>query len=74
MRSALAFVRAVRNHQWHDAGYLCQATVQGSRDPMAKFAEAMAAMATLLCNELDITDEWIDMRIAAINHMEIHDI
>jgi hypothetical protein len=71
MRTALAFVKAIRNHNWYDAGYLCQTMIHGDKnDPMGNFAQSMAAMATLLCNELDITDEWVDMRIAAITHME----
>jgi hypothetical protein len=74
MRSTLAFVKAVRNKSWGDAGYLCQIMLaEHKNDPMLGFAQSMGAMATLLCNELDISDEWVDVRLAAISYMEIHD-
>jgi hypothetical protein len=72
MRSALAFLRAVRNQNYPDAGYLCRAMVYGDdkNDPLGNVAASLATMATLLCNELDITDEWIDVRLATINYLE----
>ncbi len=73
MKAALAFIRAVRNRNYPDAGYLCRAMIHGdNNDPMGNFALSLATMATLLCNELDISDEWIDMRLATINFLEIH--
>jgi hypothetical protein len=44
----------------------------GNNDPLGNFALSLATMATLLCNELDITDEWIDVRLAAVNYLELH--
>jgi hypothetical protein len=74
MRGALAFVKAVHNRNWHDAGYLCQVILnEHQNDPLAGFAQSMGAMATLLCNELDVTDEWVDVRLAAISYLETHD-
>jgi hypothetical protein len=76
MRTALAFVRAVQKERWDDAQVLLRGMIDGDgpkTNPLTNFAAAMGVMATLLCNELDITDEWVDARLYAVNWLETHD-
>jgi hypothetical protein len=74
MRRALAFVYAVRKEQWGDASELLHSMIDGwdNKTPITNFCEAMGVMATLLCNEVDVTDEWVQKRIAGINWLEAH--
>jgi hypothetical protein len=74
MRTALAFVWAVQREQWGDAGEMLKAMLDTSHesDPVKNFSNAMGVMATLLCNELDITEEWVQARVRAINYLETH--
>lgn len=74
MRTALAFVWAVQREQWGDAGEMLKAMLDTDHngDPVKNFSNAMGVMATLLCNEIEITDEWVAARLRAINYLETH--